>query len=112
MFYISSMFDSYRANSTESDTAAEVPAEPRSKAVGRGGTSLQRKGSLLRKTLSLEQTSNAQDQVRVDLLASHRIQQLAFTASLVPPFIDRPSEDPTCRSPNAASFSAALTSAQ
>ncbi|KAK3928455.1 Homeobox protein cut-like 1, partial [Frankliniella fusca] len=52
-----------RAASTESDTAAEVPAETRSKpSLGRGGAGLQRKGSLMRKTLSLEQTSNAQDQ--------------------------------------------------
>ncbi|XP_052122841.1 trichohyalin isoform X6 [Frankliniella occidentalis] len=52
-----------RAASTESDTAAEVPAETRSKpSVGRGGAGLQRKGSLLRKTLSLEQTSNANEQ--------------------------------------------------
>ncbi|XP_034249041.1 uncharacterized protein LOC117649948 isoform X3 [Thrips palmi] len=52
-----------RAASTESDTAAEVPADSRSKpSVGRGGVGLQRKGSLMRKTLSLEQTSNAQEQ--------------------------------------------------
>lgn len=53
-----------RAASTESDTAAEVPAETRSKpSIGRGGVALQRKGSLMRKTLSLEQTSNAHEQV-------------------------------------------------
>ncbi|KAJ1527818.1 hypothetical protein ONE63_007764 [Megalurothrips usitatus] len=52
-----------RAASTESDTAAEVPGETRSKpSVGRGGAGLQRKGSLMRKTLSLEQTSNSHDQ--------------------------------------------------
>lgn len=58
-----------RAASTESDTAAEVPGDTRSKpSVGRGGVGLQRKGSLLRKTLSLEQTSNAQEQVFIYLV--------------------------------------------
>lgn len=57
-------FLSPRAASTESDTAAEVPGETRGKpSVGRGGAGLQRKGSLMRKTLSLEQTSNAHEQV-------------------------------------------------
>lgn len=52
---------SLRAASTESDNAPDTSL--RSKPLTRSATGLQKKGSLYRKSLSLEQTSG-QDQVK------------------------------------------------